>query len=38
MKAILQASLAAILSGVLVGVLLKRKAASLGLTSERLTH
>ena len=37
MKAILQATLAAILSGVLVGVLLKKKAAAL-VTGERLTH
>jgi hypothetical protein len=31
MKAILQATLAAIVSGILVGVLLKKKAAEIGL-------
>jgi hypothetical protein len=34
MKAILQATLAAVLSGMLVGVLLKKKAGDLGLRSD----
>jgi hypothetical protein len=33
MKAILQATLAAVLSGILVGVLFKRKLAGLGQTN-----